>query len=338
MREGFVVLNWEEMLFERSRISRITRRLFDRYRVALGTSSWRYEGWCGLLYDEDRYLWGTHFSKKRFSDHCLEEYAETFSSVCVDATYYALPRKKFIEGLATQVPDDFLFSFKVPDDITIRTFPRNKSFGDRAGKLNPYFLSAELLKMGFLRRLKPIRSQVGALVFEFSHFHPGDFEHGRDFVEELDRFFSEAPEGWNYAVEIRNQNWLHPEYFAVLKKHGIAHVYNQWTRMPPVLEQVTMHPLEENPFVIGRYILSPGRSHDRAQEQFEPFHHLKEIDPGARESMERILRHAIHGGGSQPTFLYVGNELEGNALHTISDVLEGLIKGEINEGGTLFTS
>ncbi len=325
------------MLFERSRISKIARRLFDRYQVAFGTSSWRYEGWCGLLYDEDRYLWGTHFSKKRFSDHCLEEYAQTFSSVCVDATYYALPRNKFIEGLVAQVPEDFVFSFKVPDDITIRTFPLSKNFGDRAGKRNDYFLRPELLEMGFLRRLESIRHQVGVLVFEFSHFHPGEYVHGRDFVEELDRFFSQLPKGWKYAVEIRNQNWLHPEYFSVLKRHGIAHVYNQWTRMPTVLEQITMHPLEENPFVIARYLLTPGRSHNRAQEQFEPFHHLKEIDPGARASMERILRHAIHGDGHQPTFLYVGNELEGNALHTISDVLEVLIKGEQSEGEPLFS-
>ncbi len=325
------------MLFERSRISEITRRLFDRYQVALGTSSWRYEGWCGLLYDEDRYLWGTHFSKKRFSDHCLEEYGETFSSVCVDATYYALPRKKFIGGLVAQVPEHFIFSFKVPDDITIRTFPVLAGFGDRAGTLNEYFLSADLLEIGFLRRLDPIRKQVGVLVFEFSHFHPGEFEHGRDFVEELDRFLSRIPRGWNYAVEIRNRNWLHPEYFAVLKKHGVAHVYNQWTRMPPVFEQITLHPLEDNPFVVARYLLSPGRSHERARDQFEPFHQLKEIDPEARDSMERILRHAIHGAGAQRTFVYIGNELEGNALHTISDVLEELIRGEISEGGTLFT-
>nr|MBP6785176.1 hypothetical protein [Verrucomicrobiales bacterium] len=75
------------------------------------------------------------------------------------------------------------------------------------------------------------------------------------------------------------------------------------------------------------------RSHDWAQEQFTPFHQLKEIDPGARESMGRILRHSKHGGGANPSFLYVGNELEGNALHTISDVLGIAIAGEEKVGG-----
>lgn len=306
----------------------LARQLADEFRVNLGTSSWRYPGWCGLLYDEDRYLWGTHFSKKRFSEHCLEEYAEVFRSVCVDSTYYALPKNDFLQGIAAQVPDGFQFSFKVPDDITIKTFPRTDAFGERAGRANDLFLSAGLLNMGFLRRLEPIREKVGALIFEFSHFQTGDFEHGRDFVAALDHFFSEAPTGWRYAVEIRNGNWLHPDYFAMLARRGVAHVYNQWTRIPSALDQIGLHPLEENPFVIARYLLTPGRSFEWAREQFDPFHQLREIDPGARESMVRILRHAMHGDTrGRPTYLYVGNELEGNALHTFADVLETVAMG-----------
>lgn len=281
-----------------------------------------------MLYDEDRYLWGTHFSKKRFSEHCLEEYASVFRSVCVDSTYYALPKVEFINGIAGQVPEGFRFSFKVPDDITIKTFPNADTFGERAGKSNDLFLSAGLLNMGFLRRLEPIKDKVGALIFEFSHFQARDFEHGREFVSALDQFFAEAPSGWQYAVEIRNQNWLHPDYFAMLDRHGVAHVYNQWTRMPTVHEQIGLRPLEVNPFVVARYLLSPGRSFEWAREQFEPFHQLREIDPDARESMVQILRHAMHGEThGQPTYLYVGNELEGNALHTFADVLEQAAMG-----------
>jgi uncharacterized protein YecE (DUF72 family) len=316
------------MLFNRNRIAPLVRRLQEDHGVHFGTSSWRYTGWCGILYDEDRYLWGTHFSKQRFSDHCLEEYAEVFRSVCVDATYYALPRKRFLEGIVAQVPREFVFSFKVPDDITIRTFPKVEGFGARAGLRNEFYLSPELLEMGFLRRLEPMKEQVGALLFEFSHFHPGEYEHGRDFVADLDAFFTRAPKGWRYAVEIRNGNWLHPDYFAMLASHGVAHVYNQWTRMPPVLEQMTVHPPEANPFVAARFLLTPGRSHEWSREQFEPFHQLREIDPAAREAMARLLRSAMNRRDGAPSYLYVGNELEGNALHTISDVLGGIFADE----------
>jgi uncharacterized protein YecE (DUF72 family) len=316
------------MLFNRNRIAPLVRRLQEDHGVHFGTSSWRYTGWCGILYDEDRYLWGTHFSKQRFSDHCLEEYAEVFRSVCVDATYYALPRKRFLEGIVAQVPREFVFSFKVPDDITIRTFPKVEGFGARAGLRNEFYLSPELLEMGFLRRLEPMKEQVGALLFEFSHFHPGEYEHGRDFVADLDAFFTRAPKCWRYAVEIRNGNWLHPDYFAMLASHGVAHVYNQWTRMPPVLEQMTVHPPEANPFVAARFLLTPGRSHEWSREQFEPFHQLREIDPAAREAMARLLRSAMNRRDGSPSYLYVGNELEGNALHTISDVLGGIFADE----------
>ena len=30
---------------------------------------------------------------------------------------------------------------------------------------------------------------------------------------------------------MRNRNWLTPEYFAMLSKHGVAHIYNSWTHI-----------------------------------------------------------------------------------------------------------
>ena len=130
--------------------------------------------------------------------------------------------------------------------------------------------------------------------------------------------------GWRYAVEIRNRNWLHPEYFAMLRQHGVAHVYNHWTRMPPITEQLELLPARECPFIVGRWLLSPGRSLEWAREQFEPFHQLREIDPAAREAMTELIRGAIEEEPRRPAYLYVGNELEGNALHTIADILESV--------------
>ena len=245
-----------------------------------------------------------------------------FPSVCVDATYYALPKIKFLTRLGEQVPDGFRLSFKVPDEITIKTFPNLPAFRDRAGKENDFFLSAGLFNMGFLRHLEEIREKVGLLIFEFSHFHIDDFAHGREFVEALDGFFREMPDDWQYGVEIRNRNLLHPDYFAMLRLHGVAHVYNQWTRMPSVSEQLELHPAADNPFVAARYLLSPGRSYEWASEQFHPYNRLQEIDREARESMAFLIELAKAKQQSRPWYIYVGNDLEGNALHTLSDVLE----------------
>ncbi len=310
------------MLFEPSQIGPVLRKLADQHGLYIGTSSWKFPGWCGVLYDEDDYLWGKHFSKARFKRECLTRYAEVFRSVCVDATYYHLPRKGDFEKLVVQVPEDFRFTFKVPDQITIKNFPNVKTFGERRGKPNEFFLDPRLFRMGFLRPLEKIRDHVGMLVFEFSHFHIDDFEHGRDFVAALDRFFAELPQEWHYGVEVRNANFLHDEYFEALARHEIAHIYNQWTLMPGVDEQIALHPLADNPFVAARYLLTPHCNRDWAQREFEPYNQLKEIDPVARETIRLMIDHAISTPADQPTFIHIGNMLEGNALHTISDVLK----------------
>jgi hypothetical protein len=56
--------------------------------VFIGTSSWQYPGWRGMLYDEPRYMYRGKFAESRFEKNCLAEYAEVFRTVCVDAGYF----------------------------------------------------------------------------------------------------------------------------------------------------------------------------------------------------------------------------------------------------------
>src|SRR5690348_8347166 len=81
--------------------------------VFIGTSSWKYPGWCGTLYDPQRYEWRGKFVESRFNRNCVREYAEVFKTVCVDAAYYSFPTRTYLESMAHQVPDDFQFAFKV---------------------------------------------------------------------------------------------------------------------------------------------------------------------------------------------------------------------------------
>lgn len=96
-----------------------------RSGVFIGTSSWKYPGWCGQLYEEQRYLTRGKFTEAKFERECLTGYAQTFSTVCVDAGYYHFPSEKWIGGLCAQVPDHFRFGFKVTDEITIKKFPNH---------------------------------------------------------------------------------------------------------------------------------------------------------------------------------------------------------------------
>ncbi len=90
--------------------------------VYIGTSSWKYPGWRGMIYDESRHITRGKISKSRFERNCLAGYAETFKTVCVDAGYYQFPDRRYIEKLVSQVPSNFLFTFKVTDEITVAIF------------------------------------------------------------------------------------------------------------------------------------------------------------------------------------------------------------------------
>ena len=213
------------MSFDRATLAKAVRELAQK-DVYVGTSSWKYPGWCGMLYESARYDYRGKLAMSRFERNCLQEYAEVFKTVSVDAAFYKFPERKFLDTIMGQVPDDFRFSFKVTDTITLKKFPNMPKFGMRAGEVNQDFLNAELFAEAFLKTCEPYKSKVGLLMFEFGRFYSTDFRAAVEFSEALDIFFAKLPREWMYGIEIRNRDFLMPEYFGVLAKHRVTHVYN----------------------------------------------------------------------------------------------------------------
>jgi uncharacterized protein YecE (DUF72 family) len=291
--------------------------------VYVGTSSWKYEGWMRQLYTPSRYEYRGKVAKSRFERDCLAEYAEVFKTVSVDAAYYTFPSEKYLTGLAGQVPDDFRFGFKVTDAVTIKKYPNLARFGAKAGQPNPDFLNAELFAKAFLKPCEQIRDKVGVLMFEFTRFWPSDYEHGRDFVSDLDGFLGKLPKGWPYGIEMRNKHWLAPEYFGCLARHHVTHIYNSWDAMPPVSEQMAMPGSTANPMLAAaRFLLKPGRKYEEAVKTFQPYDKIKEPNPDARAAGQKLIAEGNQAAGKKKTFIYVNNRLEGNALETIAAMPE----------------
>ncbi len=290
----------------------------------LGTSSWKYPGWLGQLYDRDRYETRGKFSEARFNKECLEEYASVFPTVSVDAAYYNFPTEKYAQGLAALVPPGFEFGFKVTDDITVKRFPKIPRFGEKGGQLNPFFLSPEVFVRDFLNPLECIKEKVGVLVFEFSNFKVEDFARGRDFVEQLDHFLGSLPVGWRYAVEVRNRSFLHPDYFAMLRQYGIAHVFTSWTKMPTLADQWAMAEAMTADFWVARLLLQPGISFEQAGQMFEPFDELRSPYPEAIVTAAKMLLCMRQRPAPRRCFLYMANRLEGNSLMSLLRVLSKL--------------
>ena len=310
------------MTFDREQM-KVRLAELARAGVFIGTSSWKYPGWFGQLYERDRYVWRGRYAESRFERNCLAEYAEFFKTVCVDAAYYKFPDARYLGDLASQVPADFQFAFKVTDEITVKKFPNLQRFGPRAGRPNENFLNAELFVSSFLAPCEPFRENVGLLMFEFSRFYPADFARGHDFLEAVDGFLGKLPRGWPYAVEIRNANFLKPDYFATLARHHVAHVFNSWEAMPPVSEQLALSgSVTNSEFAPMRLLLRPGRRYEEAVKLFSPYDRLKEPQPEGRAAAGQLIRATRTTGQPKRVFVYVNNRYEGNALATIAAIIE----------------
>jgi uncharacterized protein YecE (DUF72 family) len=268
-------------------------------------------------------VWRGRYSEARFERGCLAEYAEVFPTVSVDATYYAFPTVRFLEGLAGQVPDHFRFAFKVTDEVTHARFPGLSRFGGRAGQPNPNFLNADLLADAFLARCAAISPRVGLLMLEFSRFSRGEFARGAEFAAALDAFLGRLPRDWAYGVEIRNREWLQPGYFEVLARHGVTHIYNAWADMPPVPDQLNLPDSETNPGLLAaRFLLREGRAYEAAVQQFSPYAELRDPNPEGRAAGARLIRRGLARPGRTRVFVFVNNRFEGHAPGTVRAMLD----------------
>jgi uncharacterized protein YecE (DUF72 family) len=323
----------ETMSLDRTALAKAVGELAQK-GVYIGTSSWKYPGWCGMLYESARYDYRGKFAMTRFERNCLEEYGKVFKTVSVDAAFYKFPERKFLETIVSQVPDDFQFSFKVTDTITIKKFPNLPKFGMRAGEINRDFLNADLFAEAFLKACEPFRNKIGLLMFEFGRFYKTDFTVAQ-FAAVIDLFFGKLPNDWPYGIEIRNRDFLVPEYFAVLAKHRVAHVYNSWTEMPSVNEQMAMPGSVTNPnLVAARFLMSPGRKYDDSLKLFQPYDRLREPDEDARKAGAALILGGERYEPRRKTFVYINNRLEGNALETIAAMISRAVSLLMQSRGT----
>ena len=238
---------------------------------------------------------------------------------------YQFPQSDALEEMASLVPNDFRFAFKVTDEITVKRFPMILRLGARAGLDNPNFLNADLFVSKFLQPCEGMRSKIGLIMFEFSPFSQADFARGSEFASALDRFLGGLPAGWPLGVEIRNATFLRPEYFGVLTRHNVTHVYNSWTRMPPLPEQWALLESRTNPGLwAARLLLRPGRKYEEAVKLFSPYETVKDAYPEAVAAAGTIINEARKSAGRTQAFIFVNNRLEGNSLQTITRILEGL--------------
>lgn len=309
---GFLDLGFpEEEGLGRGELERLRGTLPANIRF--GTSSWNYPGWKGLVYHRD-------YPTRGAAAKMLAEYGRfpLFGTVGIDSSFYRPPEPRTLAAYARALPPEFPCVSKVWDQITVHTHSGKR--GGPAGQHNPDFLNAEL----FLREVyTPYREHfadhMGAFVFEFQTIAPSEDVSPQNFVDRLDRFFEVLPREARYAVEIRNAEFLTPAYLAVLRAHGVAHVLNSWTRMPPIGVQLELTGVITADFLVARALLRPGRTYEEAVELFAPYDRIKEPAPELREDLVALIDQSLKL--RIPAYLLVNNRAEGSAPHTIAAVM-----------------
>lgn len=199
----------------------------------VGTCSWKFDSWKGLVYD----------ATKRYRAHdFLPDYARLFKSVEIDQWFWSLfpggvrlPEDATVQSYRDAVPDDFVFTVKAPNSLTLTHFyakqPRNHV--EFAGRPNIYFLDVALLQQ-FIEKVAPLGKKLGPIMFQFEYLNRRKMPSLDAFTDRFARFISEAPPDFDYGIEIRNPEYLGPEFFDFLTHRRIGYVGLDGYHMPPI--------------------------------------------------------------------------------------------------------
>lgn len=197
--------------------------------IRFGTCSWKYESWKGLVYPEEE---GFNY---------LKEYSKHFDTVEIDQWFWSLfqpskvvlPNKDLVKEYKTSVPENFLFTIKVPNSITL-THYYSSSKNDQLIS-NPHFLSNDIYNE-FINILEPIKNQIGCLIFQFEYLNKQKMNSLVEFQNHFSNFYSNIDKHFPIGIEIRNPNYLTKNFFAFLKDLKIVPVLLEGYYMPPVIE------------------------------------------------------------------------------------------------------
>ena len=278
--------------------------------VRLGTSSWTFPGWSGLVYRK-------HYpNQKAFTLDSLAEYAThpLFRTVGIDRSHYAPLSAEDLASYAAQLPSGFRCVLKVWDELTTMVFPDHERYGARRGQRNPSFLDAARFRdevAGPL--LTAFRAHTGPLVLEVAPMRRAPSP--REFEDALARFLKAAPPELHLAVELRNRELLTPRYLAILKHYAASHVLNFWTLMPTIGEQLRIPEILPGPFVVSRLLLPPYRGYEQRKRELSPFDRVLDPQPQMREDVIELAERA--GELGHTLFVIVNNKAEGSAPLTV---------------------
>ena len=203
-------------------------------RTSIGISGWRYGPWRGTFYPEK-------WPQKRE----LEYAASKLNSIEINGSFYSLQRPESYHAWYDQTPKDFVFSVKGGRFIT-----HMKKLRDVEVPLANFFASGVL----------GLKEKLGPILWQFPPNMPFDLQRFETFFKLLPRDTEAAAKlgrghdlklkhgsltktdrkrKIRHAVEIRREEFVVPEFMALLCKHRIALVFADTAGRWPYTEDLT---------------------------------------------------------------------------------------------------
>lgn len=284
----------------------------------LGTSSWSFPGWAGLVYAESH-------SEQLLARKGLAAYAAhpLMRTVSVDRTFYAPIAESDYRAYAAQARStnaSFRFVVKAP---MLFTGPRLRSDEGRWAD-NPAFLNAGLAAAQFvLPATQGLAETCGPLVFQFPPLGPRFTKTPQRFADALAEFLLALPKlsgpGF-YAVEVRDPELLTDDYLAALCAGGATHCVGIHARMPQAEAQGRFWREAGTLPLVVRWSLHSGFKYEEAKERYAPFNALVDEDPDGRAQVAALILAAAKA--RQESFVVANNKAEGSAPLTIRKLAE----------------
>jgi len=168
----------------------------------IGTSGWSYQHWRERFYPPE-------VPQRRW----LEYFAQHFSTVELNSTFYHEPKPSTYDGWRERTPEGFLFAVKMNRFITHR-----KLLADVAEPVERFLLGARRLG----GKLGPVLVQL-----------PPSFQRDDDLLARFLGLLRETPsgEGLHYAFEFRHPSWLTDPVYRALEEAGCALCWNDYGRV-----------------------------------------------------------------------------------------------------------
>jgi uncharacterized protein YecE (DUF72 family) len=300
----------------------------------LGTSSWTFPGWDGLVWDQP--YAEAKLSKEGLSAYCKHPLLRTVS---LDRAFYRPMTALQYARLASQVDDDFRFVVKVPSMISDTLIRRAEGEGaGRALQANPHFLDAALFHEACLKPLlEGLGTKLGALVLQMSPI-PAQML-SRTEVSKLFEQLAGVLSAQSamqlvandavMAVECRNPEFiaspLRDELIALLKDTGATYCLGLHAKMPPIEEQLPiLRKLWPGPLVCRWNLHSKhGKfGYQAAKDSYEPFDKLVDEDLPTRAVLAKVIAGTLKGGKS--VMVTINNKAEGSAPLSVTKLAEAV--------------